>query len=142
MWILTVSRKLTKLPLLDHTSPLYPIKTFSRLIWCKSLSLSLHFQLDLNLKSKDGGDISTYVTNGEWSLIGRPATAMWEDWLCYCDICSSDGLFLVVFSYCCLFLILEPVEKTEVKMTGVCEIKIESTNTSESKTVFYLLIIS
>ena len=128
MWILTVSWKLTKLPLLDHTSPLYPIKTFSRLIWCKSLSLSLHFQLDLNLKSKDGGDISTYVTNGEWSLIGRPATAMWEDWLCYCDICSSDGLFffLFVFSYFCLFVILEPVEKSEVKLTGVRERKLRA----------------
>ena len=29
------------------------------------------FQLDLKLKSDDGGDISTYVTNGEWALIGR-----------------------------------------------------------------------
>ena len=28
------------------------------------------FQLDLQLKSGDGGDISTYVTNGEWALIG------------------------------------------------------------------------
>ena len=26
--------------------------------------------MDLKLKSSDGGDISTYVTNGEWALIG------------------------------------------------------------------------
>jgi len=32
------------------------------------------FKLDLQLKSSDGGDISTYVTNGEWALIGVPAT--------------------------------------------------------------------
>merc|ERR1719429_49552 len=32
------------------------------------------FKLDLQLKSGDGGDISTYVTNGEWALIGVPAT--------------------------------------------------------------------
>jgi len=32
------------------------------------------FKLDLKLKSSDGGDISTYVTNGEWALIGVPAT--------------------------------------------------------------------
>jgi len=32
------------------------------------------FKLDLKLKSEEGGDISTYVTNGEWALIGVPAT--------------------------------------------------------------------
>jgi len=32
------------------------------------------FKLDLKLKSTTGGDISTYVTNGEWALIGVPAT--------------------------------------------------------------------
>ena len=38
----------------------------------KILNLSIWpFQLDLQLKSSDGGDISTYVTNGEWALIGR-----------------------------------------------------------------------
>ena len=30
----------------------------------------LFFQLDLKLNSEKGGDISTYVTNGEWDLIG------------------------------------------------------------------------
>ena len=31
----------------------------------------LLFQLDLRLNSDNGGDISTYVTNGEWDLIGK-----------------------------------------------------------------------
>ena len=31
----------------------------------------LFFQLDLRLNSESGGDISTYVTNGEWDLIGK-----------------------------------------------------------------------
>ncbi|KAG8178945.1 hypothetical protein JTE90_027824 [Oedothorax gibbosus] len=30
------------------------------------------FQLDLRLASEDGGDLSTYITNGEWDLIGMP----------------------------------------------------------------------
>ena len=29
------------------------------------------FQLDLKLNSDKGGDTSTYVTNGEWDLIGK-----------------------------------------------------------------------
>jgi len=32
------------------------------------------FKLDLKLKDKDGGDLATYVDNGEWHLIGVPAT--------------------------------------------------------------------
>merc|ERR1712128_370932 len=32
------------------------------------------FKLDLKLKSSDGGDISTYIPNGEWALLGVPAT--------------------------------------------------------------------
>ena len=31
----------------------------------------LFFQLDLRLNSEKGGDTSTYVTNGEWHLIGE-----------------------------------------------------------------------
>jgi len=31
------------------------------------------FKLDLTLGGKEGGDISTYVTNGEWHLLGVPA---------------------------------------------------------------------
>ena len=42
-----------------------------------------------------------------------------------CALCSSDGLFLVVFSYQ-FFFILEPVEKSEVKFTGVCERKLSA----------------
>ncbi|PRD20941.1 UNVERIFIED_CONTAM: Neuronal acetylcholine receptor subunit alpha-7 [Trichonephila clavipes] len=30
------------------------------------------FQLDLRLASEDGGDLTTYITNGEWILIGLP----------------------------------------------------------------------
>ena len=35
-----------------------------------SLSPVPSFQLDLKLKTKEGGDISGYTTNGEWALIG------------------------------------------------------------------------
>ena len=30
-----------------------------------------HFQLDLTLKDKNGGDISSFIPNGEWDLIGK-----------------------------------------------------------------------
>ena len=33
-----------------------------------------NFQLDLKLKSDEGGDTSTYILNGEWDLIGRVGT--------------------------------------------------------------------
>ncbi|CAG2166031.1 unnamed protein product [Oppiella nova] len=29
------------------------------------------FALDLRLSSEDGGDISTYIANGEWVLMGQ-----------------------------------------------------------------------
>lgn len=28
------------------------------------------FQIDLRMSSEEGGDLSTYITNGEWELIG------------------------------------------------------------------------
>ena len=31
----------------------------------------MFFQLDLALKNEDGGDISSFITNGEWDLIGK-----------------------------------------------------------------------
>ena len=34
------------------------------------------FQLELILNKADGGDISTYVPNGEWDLIGE--NKMWN----------------------------------------------------------------
>ena len=37
-------------------------------------SLFIHFpffQLDLKLNSDKGGDVTTYVTNGEWDLLGN-----------------------------------------------------------------------
>ncbi|XP_065200629.1 neuronal acetylcholine receptor subunit alpha-7 isoform X14 [Planococcus citri] len=30
------------------------------------------FQLDLEMKSEDGGDLSNFITNGEWYLLGMP----------------------------------------------------------------------
>ena len=40
------------------------------------------FQLNLTLNSEAGGDISTYIENGEWSLIGTidvtNVIAKWE----------------------------------------------------------------
>ena len=38
--------------------------------WKLFLSPVPSFQLDLKLKTKEGGDISGYTTNGEWALIG------------------------------------------------------------------------
>lgn len=29
------------------------------------------FQLDLQLQDETGGDISSFVTNGEWDLLGK-----------------------------------------------------------------------
>ena len=31
----------------------------------------IFFQVDLQLKSESGGDISTFVLNGEWDLLGE-----------------------------------------------------------------------
>ena len=46
---------------------------FLRLRVCFALS---SFQLDLRLNSENGGDISTYVTNGEWDLIGKQTSTV------------------------------------------------------------------
>ena len=35
-----------------------------------TLTFTLHLQVDLRLKEKDGGDISSFISNGEWDLIG------------------------------------------------------------------------
>ena len=31
----------------------------------------MKFQLDLQLQDEAGGDISSFVTNGEWDLLGK-----------------------------------------------------------------------
>ena len=36
----------------------------------KSLIFSF-FQLDFQLQSEDGGDIDTFIPNGEWALLGE-----------------------------------------------------------------------
>ena len=41
------------------------------------LAETLYFQLELTLNKEDGGDISSFVSNGEWDLIGE----FWFDWL-------------------------------------------------------------
>lgn len=33
--------------------------------------LFIYFQLDLQLQDEAGGDISSFVTNGEWELLGK-----------------------------------------------------------------------
>lgn len=47
-------------------------------------------QLDLVERSTDGGDISTFITNGEWDLIGVPSNRTVEYYTCcpepYVDI--------------------------------------------------------
>lgn len=35
-----------------------------------TIETHLHLQLDLQLQDEAGGDISSFVTNGEWELIG------------------------------------------------------------------------
>lgn len=51
---------------------------------------SFGFQLDLVERSTDGGDISGFITNGEWDLIGVPANRTVEYYTCcpepYVDI--------------------------------------------------------
>ena len=40
----------------------------------RSVPTNLHstlLQLDLALKDEKGGDISSFITNGEWDLIGK-----------------------------------------------------------------------
>ena len=32
---------------------------------------NINLQLDLDLKDEDGGDISSFIPNGEWDLIGK-----------------------------------------------------------------------
>lgn len=34
------------------------------------MNYSLYFQLDLQLQDESGGDISSFITNGEWELLG------------------------------------------------------------------------
>lgn len=31
----------------------------------------MHLQLDLQLQDEAGGDISSFITNGEWDLLGK-----------------------------------------------------------------------
>lgn len=39
-----------------------------------STDVLFFWQLDLQLQDEGGGDISSFVTNGEWELIGNNAT--------------------------------------------------------------------
>lgn len=34
-------------------------------------SFSLYIQLDLQLQDESGGDVSSFITNGEWELLGE-----------------------------------------------------------------------
>lgn len=44
---------------------------FSRAICRRFNAVRLHlFQLDLQLQDEMGGDLSSFVTNGEWELLG------------------------------------------------------------------------
>lgn len=36
-----------------------------------SRSVIIHLQLDLQLQDEAGGDISSFITNGEWELLGK-----------------------------------------------------------------------
>lgn len=48
---------------------------FLRIYLIMRLNVSSHsydgFQLDLQLQDETGGDISSFVTNGEWDLLGE-----------------------------------------------------------------------
>lgn len=54
------------------------------------------FQLDLKLNSEKGGDISTYVTNGEWDLIGKSSSSSLN--VCFNVECSEADSRLSVKS--------------------------------------------
>lgn len=36
------------------------------------------FQLDLQLQDDAGGDVSSFITNGEWDLLGKVLQATWS----------------------------------------------------------------
>ncbi|KAM7310048.1 neuronal acetylcholine receptor subunit alpha-7-like [Ixodes scapularis] len=42
------------------------------------------YQLDLRVKSDEGGDLSSYISNGEWDLIGES--------LCLCCVHSESAI--------------------------------------------------
>ena len=42
----------------------------SKVIGCCRVFIT-YFQLDLKLKDEKGGDISSFIPNGEWDLIGK-----------------------------------------------------------------------
>ena len=69
------------------------------------------FQLDLKLNSDKGGDTSTYVTNGEWDLIGenkrKSASGCHHLFsiICYfpeqlCTLCDHGPLALLALNKC------------------------------------------
>lgn len=38
-----------------------------------------YLQLDLQLQDEAGGDISSFITNGEWDLLGKQCGYSWVD---------------------------------------------------------------
>lgn len=47
------------------------------------------FQLDLQLQDESGGDISSFITNGEWELLGKYAPHAWK----ICAVSCARGIF-------------------------------------------------
>lgn len=50
-------------------------KYYIQFIFCSfsflTYSTKKKFQLDLQLQDESGGDLSSFVTNGEWALLGK-----------------------------------------------------------------------
>ena len=52
------------------------LDTMNITLWTFPEDYFSNFQLDLKLKSDEGGDTSTYILNGEWDLIGTVGSPM------------------------------------------------------------------
>lgn len=59
------------------------------------VTLCLPPQIDLQLNNEQGGDISGYITNGEWDLIGEPRLAF-ERTLLTITRCKGIAPFLSI----------------------------------------------
>ena len=62
------------------------------------------FQLDLKLNSDKGGDTSTYVTNGEWDLIGKNKHKSESGCVqCICLETTGPSLYVYVSNLLCFW---------------------------------------
>ena len=62
--------------------------------------LILFFQLDLALKDENGGDISSFITNGEWDLLGNFGCVIYRNkHFCFETYLTNRSIFCMVHKY-------------------------------------------